>query len=202
MAFDWLTGNNLPQFWKNYVSLFDDGDENQQKRYVVFDMETTGQDWKDDVIVSIGAIGLSRNAIDIGDFFEVTVLQDKFTSQSVSSKTLIKESAEKVVEAEAMIRFLNFAKDAILVGHNINLDIEMLNQALKRLDLGRIKNPFMDTNVLYQRWKNLPEDSQSSLDEVCDMLKIKKNEMHTASGNAYITALIFLKLRNKLGLKD
>jgi DNA polymerase-3 subunit epsilon len=202
MAFDWLTGNNLPQFWKNYLSLFDNDEENQQKRYVVFDMETTGLDWKEDVILSIGAIGITGNAIGVGDFFEVVLLQDKFNLQSVAPKGVIKESAEKVVEAEAMIQFLNFAKDSVLVGHNINLDIEMLNQALKQLDLGRLKNPFMDTNVLYQRWKNLPEDTQSSLDEVCDTLKIKKNEMHTASGNAYITSLIFLKLKNKLGLHD
>jgi DNA polymerase-3 subunit epsilon len=202
MAFDWLTGNNLPQFWKNYLSLFDNDEENQQKRYVVFDMETTGLDWKEDVILSIGAIGITGNAIGVGDFFEVVLLQDKVNLQPVAPKGVIKESAEKVVEAEAMIRFLNFAKDSVLVGHNINLDIEMLNQALKHLDLGRLKNPFMDTNVLYQRWKNLPEDTQSSLDEVCDTLKIKKNEMHTASGNAYITSLIFLKLKNKLGLND
>lgn len=202
MAFDWLTGNNLPQFWKNYVSLFDNDEGNIEKRYVVFDMETTGQDWKEDVILSIGAIGLSNNSIAVGDFFEVVLLQEKFTTQPTSQKTVIKESAEKVVEAEAMIRFLNFIKDSTLVGHNINLDIEMLNLALKRLDLGRVRNQFMDTNVLYQRWKNLPEDSQSSLDEVCDMLKVKKNEMHTASGNAYITSLIFLKLRNKLGIRD
>ncbi|RDI14336.1 PolC-type DNA polymerase III [Flavobacterium sp. AG291] len=202
MAFDWLTGNNLPQFWKNYVSLFDNDEGNSEKRYVVFDMETTGQDWKEDVILSIGAIGLSNNSIAVGDFFEVVLLQEKFSTQPTSQKTVIKESAEKVVEAEAMIRFLNFIKDSTLVGHNINLDIEMLNFALKRLDLGRVRNQFMDTNVLYQRWKNLPEDSQSSLDEVCDMLKVKKNEMHTASGNAYITSLIFLKLRNKLGIRD
>lgn len=202
MAFDWLTGNNLPQFWKNYLSFFDDNNELQPKRYVIFDIETTGLDWREDVILSIGAIGVTGNAIGIGDFFEVVLQQDKFSPQSVSIKGIIKESGELVVEAEAMIRFLNFAKDAILVGHNINLDIEMLNQALKRLDLGRVKNPFMDTNVLYQKWKNLPEDSQYSLEEVSDALKIRKNERHTASGNAYMTALIFLKLKNKLGIND
>lgn len=201
MAFDWLTGNNLPQFWKNYVSLFEENTNSKQKRYVVFDMETTGIDWREDVILSIGGISVSHNAINIGDFFEIGLIQEKVITP-VESKGLIKESTEKVVEAEAMIRFLNFAKDAIIVGHNINTDIEMINQALKHLDLGRIKNQFMDTNVLFQRWKNLPEDSQSSLEEVCDALKIKKNEMHTASSNAYITALIFLKLKNKLNLPD
>lgn len=201
MAFDWLTGNNLPQFWKNYISLFDNEDEHKAKRYVIFDMETTGLDWKEDVILSIGAIGVTRDAIGIGDFFEVVLLQDKFNTESVTLKGVLKESAEKVVEAEALIRFLQFTKDATLVGHNINLDVEMLNQALKRLDLGRIKNSFMDTNVLYQKWKGLADDTQSSLDEVCDALKIRKNERHTASGNAYITALIFLKLKNKLGIQ-
>ena len=202
MAFDWLTGNNLPQFWKNYLSLFDDNDNVGTRRYVVFDMETTGFDWKEDIILSIGAIGIVANAIQIGDFFEVSIQQERFNPQSVAMHGLIKDDAEKVVEAEAMIRFLNFAKDSTLVGHNVNLDIEMLNQALKRLDLGRVKNPLMDTNVLFQRWKDLPDDSQTSLDEVADALKIRKDERHTSSGNAYTTALVFLKLKNKLVIRD
>ncbi|MDV6167062.1 3'-5' exonuclease [Flavobacterium sp. DG1-102-2] len=202
MAFDWLTGNNVPQFWKNYVSLFDKDDDNKIKRYVVFDMETSGLDWKEDVILSIGAIGVIKSAIEIGDFFETTIKQESFSPQSVALQGVLKENKEKVVEAEAMIQFLNFVKDATLVGHNINLDIEMINQALKRLDLGRIKNPFMDTNVLFQRWKGLPDDSKTSLEDVCDALKIRKDERHTASGNAYLTALVFLKLKNKLGLQE
>lgn len=201
MAFDWLTGNNLPQFWKNYLALFDRDDKNAQKRYVVFDMETSGLDWKEDVILSIGALGITGNAIEVGDFFEVFVKQDRFMPQSVALQGVLKEQKhEKVVEAEAIIQFLNFAKDATLVSHNTNLDVEMMNQALRRLDLGRLKNPVMDTNVLYQKWKDLPDDSHASLDELCDALKIRKSDRHTASGNAYTAALIFLKLKSKLGI--
>jgi DNA polymerase-3 subunit epsilon len=200
MAFDWLTGNNLPQFWKNYLTLFDSDNILQQQRYVVFDMETTGLDWKEDVILSIGSIGVSGKAIEVGDFLEIAIRQDKFSPQSIAMNGVLKEGREKVVEAEAVIQFLNFAKDSTLVGHNVNLDIEMINQALKRLDLGRLKNPIMDTNALYKRWKDLPEDSQSTLDEVCDALKIKKSDRHTASGNAYTTALVFLKLKSKFGI--
>jgi DNA polymerase-3 subunit epsilon len=76
----------------------------------------------------------------------------------------------------------------------------MINQALKRLDLGRLKNDIMDTNVLFQRWKGLPEDHKATLDELCDALKIKKTDRHTASGHAFTTALIFLKLKRKLGI--
>jgi len=197
MAFEWLTGSNLPQFWKNYVALFDD-DKEGQKRYVIFDMETTGLDWKEDVVLSIGAIGVAGNAIEVGDFLEVQIKQDRFTSQSVAMSAVIKDEQEKVVEAEGMIQFLNFIKDSILVGHNVNLDIEMVNQALKRLDLGRVKNPLMDTNVLYNKWKGFADDSQAPLDELCEALKIEKSDRHTAWGNAYTTALVFLKLKRKL----
>lgn len=198
MAFEWLTGDG-PKFWKNYLSFFD-VEDGEQRRYVVFDMETTGLDWKEDVILSIACIGVSGNAIDVGDFFETTLQQDRFTPQSVALQGVLKKGSEKVVEAEAMIQFLNFAKNATLVGHNVNLDIEMINQALKRLDLGRIKNPIMDTNALFMHWKELPEDHHSTLDELCDALKIKKTDRHTAAGNAYTTALVFLKLKTKLGI--
>lgn len=199
MAFDWLTGGSLPQFWKNYLSFFDN-DGSGPKRYVVFDMETSGLDWKEDVILSVGCIGIIDNAIEVNDFTEIYIQQDRYSPQSVAMRGVIRDSVEKVVEAEGLIRFLNFAKDATLVGHNVNLDIEMLNQALKRLDLGRLKNPVMDTNVLYLRWKDLPEDEHATLDELCDALKIKKTDRHTASGNAFTTALVFLKLKSKLGI--
>jgi DNA polymerase-3 subunit epsilon len=200
MAFEWLKGST-PQFWKNYITLFDNDDNTVSKRFVVFDMETTGLDAREDVILSIGAIAVVGNGIEVGDFLEVYIRQDKFASKSIAfNNAVLKETNEKVVEAEGIIQFLNFVKDATLVGHNVNLDIEMVNQALKRLDLGRLKNPLMDTNALFQRWKGLPDNTRTSLDDVCDALKIDKSDRHTAWGNAYTTALVFLKLKRKLGI--
>jgi DNA polymerase-3 subunit epsilon len=201
MAFDWLTGGNVPQFWKTYLNYFDSDDKQLHKRYVVFDIEASGLDWREDVILSIGAIAVTDDAIEIGDFLEVNIKQERFETQSTSHHGIIKEAeTEKFVEAEAMIQFLNFVKGSTLVSHNINLDIEMINQALKRLDLGRLKNDIMDTNVLYQKWKDLDEDHKASIDEVCSALKIKKADRYSTAGNAYITALIFLKLKRKLGI--
>mgnify|MGYP006143960297 CR=1 FL=1 len=202
MAFEWLTGNNGPQFWKSYVSLFENEDKEQPDRYVVFDMETTGMDWKEDVILSVGAIGIKNDVIQVNDFMEIYISQDKYNRQSVAlNGGVVKLSkAEKIVEAEGIIQLLNFIKNATLVSHNTNLDVEMINQALKRLDLGRLRNPIMDTNVLYQRWKNLGEDTAFTLDEVCESLKVKKSDRHSAASNAYTTALVFLKLKKKLSL--
>ena len=56
----------------------------------------------------------------------------------------------------------------------------------------------MDTDAMYRKFKGLQEDQHSSLDELCKILKVEKSDRHTASGDAYITALIFLKLKNRL----
>ena len=63
----------------------------------------------------------------------------------------------------------------------------MINQALDRLEVGRLKNQVMDTDVMYQKLKYLPEEQHASLDELCDIYKIKKSDRHTASGDAFIT---------------
>jgi DNA polymerase-3 subunit epsilon len=197
MAFEWLTGST-PQFWKNYLTLFESENMPGYKRYVVFDIEATGLDWKDDTILSIGAIALHENAIAIGDFFSVRLNDKNAKTTSVALGDSLENDNDSVVEAEAMIQFLNFIKDAVLVGHNVNLDIEMINQALKRLELGRLKNNVMDTNVLFQRWRGVAEETRYTVDEICEALKIEKPNRHTSWGNAYTTALIFLKLKQRL----
>lgn len=194
MALEWIKGST-PQFWKNYIALFDK--DEKHRRYVVFDIESSLAEGREGTMLSIGAIGVVNAAIEVGDFFEVAIGRDVAAKSSLDSEG----AAENVVEAEAMIRFLNFIKNATLVGHNATADIEMINQALKRLDLGRLKNDLMDTNVLFQKWKDLPEDRLTSLDEVCDALKVNKSIRHTSSMNAYTTALVFLKLMKRLGLK-
>lgn len=193
MAFEWITGNT-PQFWKNYVALFDDNKQDTKKRFVVFEIETAATEKKGNAMVSISGIGVVDDGIAIGDFMHASVSGSD--DEPVTQVT--KNEAESVVEAEAMIQFLNFVKDATLVSNNINTDIEVINTALKRLDLGRLKNDFMDIGVLYKRWKGINDDSQYSLSELCDALKTEQPDRNTSWANAYTMALTFLKLKTKL----
>ena len=200
MTFNWFKKivKDHPKFWETYLTYFD---ENQsiKKRFVVFDCETTGLDYRTDRILSIGAVAIENNQIIVGDFMEVFLLQDVFNAESVPIHGILKEGKEeKIVEAEAIIRFLDFIKDATLVGHHVDFDIEMINQDLARLEVGKLKNQAMDTDVMYQKLKYLPQEQLSSLDELCDIYKIRKSDRHTASGDAFITALLFLKLKKKL----
>lgn len=200
MKFNWFKKivKDYPKFWETYLSCFDEN-ESKTKRYVVFDCETTGLDYKSDRILSIGAVAIQNDKIIVGDFMEVFLQQDIFKPESVPIHGILKEGKEeKIVEAEAIIRFLEFIKEATLVGHHVAFDIEMINQALYRLNVGTLKNQAMDTDVMYQKLKYLPYEQHASLDELCDIYKIKKSDRHTASGDAFITALLFLKLKKKL----
>ncbi|MGX7666490.1 3'-5' exonuclease [Flavobacterium pedocola] len=198
---DWLTGKGDPEFWKKYSESFDKADANAPVRYIVFDCEKTGQDWKEDQLLSIGCIGVQNDAIAIGDFFETFIENAHEVHQNEAVEKLFKANIESIPEPEAMVQFISFIKNATLVGHSTNLDIEMINQALKRMNLGKLKNEVIDINVMHQRHKNLSEDQHNTLDQLCDIYKVKKNSRSTASGDAYSSALVFLKLRRKLKMK-
>jgi DNA polymerase III subunit epsilon len=186
-----------PKFWETYLETFDTKEASQ--RYVVFDCESTGLDYKKDRILSIGAIAVIDNKIEVNDYFEVFVIQDLFKPESVPIHGIMRNgNEEKIVEAESIIRFLEYIKNATLVGHHVDFDIELINEALDRLNLGTIKNQYMDTDAMYQKLKHLPFEEHQSLDELCDIYKIRKSDRHTASGDAFITALLFLKLKKKL----
>ena len=200
MSLNWFNKiiKEHPKFWETYLTYFEEN-QSKEKRYVVFDCETTGLDYKSDRILSIGAVAIQHNEIIVNDYLEVFLHQEVFKAETVPIHGILREGKEeKIVEAEAVIRFLEFVKDATLVGHHVDFDIEMINQSLARLDLGKLKNQSMDTDIMYQKLKYLPYEQHTSLDELCTIYKIKKSDRHTASGDAFITALLFLKLKRKL----
>ena len=200
MSLNWFNKivKEHPKFWETYLTYFEEN-QSKEKRYVVFDCETTGLDHKSDRILSIGAVAIQHNEIIVNDYLEVFLHQEVFKAETVLIHGILREGKEeKIVEAEAVIRFLEFVKDATLVGHHVDFDIEMINQCLDRLDVGKLKNQSMDTDIMYQKLKYLPYEEHTSLDELCTIYKIKKSDRHTASGDAFITALLFLKLKRKL----
>tara|TARA_B100000809_G_C15139668_1_gene532540 strand:+ start:4415 stop:5092 length:678 start_codon:yes stop_codon:yes gene_type:complete len=197
--------NPYPDFWISYCDLFKKKEKNtfKETRFVALDTETTGFDFKEDRILCIGAIGILENKILVKDGLEVYLNQLIFKSETVHIHGLIKnEKVEKVNEKEALILFLDYIKDSILVAHHASFDIGIINKALKRHQLGKLKNDVLDTAILFKRSKHIVNiidpTKVYSLDEVARELKITAKDRHTAAGDAYITALAFLKILPKL----
>ncbi|ANW96589.1 DNA polymerase III subunit epsilon [Wenyingzhuangia fucanilytica] len=200
-----LKKRHLPEYWKEYVETLKNIPTKsiEDSRFVVFDCETSGLNPKEDRILSMGAVIINGNTINIKDNFEIYLEQDVFNRESVPIHGLLKHGKQKKIsEEEAIKLFLKYIEGAILVGHHISFDVSCVNYALKRMGLPKLKNRVLDTGILFKKTKHqLYSEAFSkvfSLDEVCDELKVKKKDRHTASGDAYITAIVFFKILGRL----
>ena len=68
---------NYPDFWMDYLERFNAKPENDLSkiRFVVLDTETTGFDYEADRILSIGALSLQNNHINVNQSLEVYLYQ-------------------------------------------------------------------------------------------------------------------------------
>ena len=195
---DWIKNLNkeYPEFWKLYSSKF----ENKTNRFVVISTETTGLNPNKDVVLSIGAVAVENNTIVVNDSFEVILLQYIFLHDNgLSNEFIVESKLPKLGEPEAIQAFVDFIGNAILVGHRIHFDIEMINEALYKMGCSRIKNEAIDIEVMYRKLID-SSDKQFSIDELCQIFKVSKNDRHSSAEDAYTIALLFLKLKSRLGI--
>ena len=208
----WFKKKTYPAYWEQYLTHFKGKSETDLEtlRFVVFDTETTGLDIKTDRVLSIGTIAVIDNTIKVADSFECYLTQDLFNAETVKIHGLLKAGTfKKVEEEDAIIQFLAHIKNAVLVAHHAAFDVAMINQALKRLGLPKLKNKALDTGHVFNKTKLDISKSHFSLDDLSQRFKIPQHDRHTASGDAYITALLLVKLigilkknNSKLNLDD
>lgn len=209
------SGQSL-DFWQEYLDAFSrerarvgflqntlDAKSLQDTRFVIFDTETTGLDYKKDRILSIGCVTVVNNQIIISDSLELFLEQDIYKPESATIHGILKEGNYiKVNEDKAIQQFIKFIGTSILVGHHIGFDIAVINQSLKRNKLGKLKNKVLDTEVLYKRLLHSVnrqlQEKRYSLDELAEALKIPLHDRHTSAGDALITAVAFIKTVHKL----
>lgn len=172
----------------------------ERVRFVVLDCETTGLDPRRHRIVSIGAIGVVDCQIDLADSFEA-LLRVRFNTDATLVHGITRdESRTGMGEADAMASLLDYLRDGVIVGHHIGHDLAMLDAALGRHSSGRIRNRSIDTGQLLLLLE--PEGASGdrsalrdlSLDGVCERFGVLPYDRHTAPGDAFLTAQVFLRL--------
>ena len=172
-------------------------------RFVVLDTETTGFDYEKDRILSIGALVLQNNQINIADSFEIFIQQEHYDQATAKIHGILRDSVlDRPNELEALKQFLDFLGDSIIVAHHSLFDVTMINKALERNGLSPLKNKTLDTAVLYKKTLLVSplfeRKDNYTLDDLADKFDISKKDRHNAMGDAYITAIAFLKILKKL----
>jgi len=196
---DWIKNINkeYPDFWKLYLAKF----ESKTNRYVVLSTEATGLNPKKDVILSFGAIGVVDDIIRVGDTFEVVILQYKYLHDNgLSNDFLIKSKLSKLAEPQAIQALVDYIGNAVLVGHRIHFDIQMINDVLEKMECGKLKNEALDIEIMHQKLMD-SNNKSFSLEDLVTQYKLPLNERNSSSDDAYTIALLFLKLKSRLGFK-
>ncbi len=200
-----FTKKSYPDFWNEYADSFENGLPNlvQDNKFVVLDTETTGFDVKNDRILSIGALVLQQQMIQPKQAFELFLKQERYTKETAKIHGILKAGRkDRTTEIEALKHTLKTLENAVLVAHHTGYDVAMLNNALKRNGLPKLKNKTLDTATLYfktlSRAKQQESDGHNTLDDLAKAYDISQKDRHTALGDAYITAIAFLRIIERL----
>lgn len=194
-------------FYLSYLKTYSGLDASKSiyhQSFVVLDTETTGLNLQSDSILSIGAVRIHNNTIDITDSLSTIVKNNQLpTQEAVAIHGLVQTKIKGQSEAESIAALFKYIGSDIIVGHSVAFDIAMLNKLSKKYNGGDIKNQILDTSYLTKRL-DYPSDPNSlerkeyTLDKLIMRFKILPKARHTADGDTFITAIVFMKLMDKL----
>ena len=164
--------------------------------FVILDTETTGLNLEKDRILSIGALKLYQGRLKVKEAFEVYVKQEHFSKDSVPIHGLLQESVSHQISEKTAVEMLRaYIGEAIIIGHHIRFDMEVLRRAFLRHDLTPIPNLCLDTGMLYRKTllktPLLRKKEHYSLDDLARRFDLNCKDRHTALGDAYLTAMAF-----------
>ncbi len=168
----------------------DKGQPLEDTTFVVFDIETTGFSPIKNRIIEIGAVKIKNGEI-IERFSEFINPQvpipyriEKLTS--INDDMVIDAPTREII----IPKFVEFCKDAVLVGHNVAFDISFINQNCKELG---IDVDYTTVDTLWLSRYFFPLQAKHTLDAVAKTLNIVLGHHHRAVDDAECTALIFNK---------
>lgn len=161
--------------------------------YTIIDIETTGLDTKYDEIIEISAIKIKNNEI-VNQFS--SLIRPKFKIDDfISTLTgITNEMLENAPKLEIIIsEFINFIGDDIIIGHNVNFDINFIYDYYKKYCNKDIKNDFVDTMRIAK--KLLPQSNSYKLEKLLEYFNINVSIHHRALSDCESTFKLYNELK-------
>jgi DNA polymerase III subunit epsilon len=197
-----MTGPTLiERYQRCFTSTWTDDTPIDRVRFVVLDSETTGLNPRVDRLITIGAVVVCNHEILLEDSFEALLKIDENTSAVTVHGITRDETRGGLEESEALARFLDYLRDGVIVGHHIGHDIGTLDVGFERAGWGiKTMNRDLDTMDLTLHlerdgaFAGRPQIRHFTLDSLCDMFGVIPHDRHTAGGDAFLTAQVFLRL--------
>lgn len=183
---------------EDFAFLFDDAREDE---YVSFDCETTGLNVKKDEILSIGAVKIIENKIELSDPFERFLTPIKHISEeSIKIHHIRPCDIEHCIDPKVAVEeFLHFIGNRTLIGYYIKFDIAMINKYIKPIIGTTLPNKSIElSSMYYKRYqkKSSHEFVDLKFDSIMKALDLPRLGQHDALNDAVMSALMYLKLKN------
>ncbi|MEJ7555719.1 MAG: 3'-5' exonuclease [Aquificaceae bacterium] len=158
--------------------------------FVVFDTETTGLDLKKDEALSIGAVKIENLRIDLSKNFYALLKPTREYNESIKVHGITPEDLRSARERkEICMEFLEYARGCILAGYFLQIDISMLKKLIKEECGFSLKAYALDLLDLVEHKGKVP-----TLEELLKIFKLPISTQHNALEDAYMTALLLLRL--------
>lgn len=164
--------------------------------YVVFDIETTGLDPEFDEIIEIGAVKI-KDGIKIDTFNSLIKPEyeiDEFITELTGITNGMVENAPSI--DEVLPKFMDFIRDYIIIGHNVNFDINFIYDNLEELNIPPITNDFVDTLRISRRL--IPELKHHKLSDLANYFNIDTNGSHRSLKDVEITLEVLKNLNTMI----
>ena len=185
---------NVIKYGERYALLINELENNN---FVIFDVESTGLDVTEDEIIQIAAIKIDNKGKVIEKF-------ERFlkNNKSVKSSEFVHGFSDEFlrINGEDKITvfndFLEFSKDTIIVGHNVQYDISILTSELERLKMAKpmFKGVF-DTLDIYRRF--YPNAINHKLETLSRIFDTSHKPSHNAMDDILATGELLVYAVNK-----
>ncbi|WP_295195596.1 3'-5' exonuclease [Veillonella sp.] len=159
---------------------------------IVYDVESTGTDTTRDEIIQIAAYRINPDGSE-GEVFERFIRPTKSVGASADVHHFTDEYlAEHGEPAEVVLNdFLKFTEGAIIVGHNVNYDVNIFTSELHRHNLGRPAfRAVYDTLDMFRRF--YPRLLNHKLEYLSNYFPIEHKPSHNALDDIRATAALLL----------
>ncbi len=175
--------------------------------FVILDTETTGLEASmGDKIISLAALKIRNSLIQENEFLDELINPERdIPWESVKIHHITDEHVRgKPTLPELQSKINLFLKKSILIGHNIEFDKKFIYQDAANSDLSKRMKKITSIDTIYLTAALYPDLENYDLSYLCEHFNIRTNDQirHSALGDCWITARLFLHLLNKAKEKN
>jgi len=166
---------------------------------VVLDCETSMFDRKKGELLSVAAVVVKGQHIQLSDALDLTINSNAVTDPNAVKVHYLRreDRLNGVAAAEAIEKLLDFIGNRPICGFYIEYDRAILNRYIRELYHFQLPNRFIEVSELYVRQKRryIPELALDlTFEGLAKDLNVPVIDRHTALGDVISTALMWIKL--------